>query len=180
MKKKNILLLLLLLILLGNSPAVHGQNVFTTVVTPLKNEKWWGGVVALGHQMPFGQQLALQDLARNNLNNQLVPCMISSAGRYIWAENPFRFEIKDGELVIYSDGEKPELVSAGTTLKEAQLAVAGKHFPSSGQIPEEVFFSLPQYNTWIELMYDQNQRDIMQYAHKVVEHGFPQGVFVGR
>lgn len=27
-------------------------------------------------------------------------------------------------------------------------------------------------------MYDQNQRDIMQYAHKVVENGFPQGVFM--
>ena len=94
MKKKNTLLLLLF-ILLGNSLAVYGQNVFTTVVSPLKNERWWGGVVALGHQMPFGQQLALQDLARNNRNNQLVPCMISSAGRYIWAENPFRFEMKN-------------------------------------------------------------------------------------
>lgn len=78
MKKKNTLLLLLF-ILLGNSLTVYGQNVFTTVVSPLKNERWWGGVVALGHQMPFGQQLALQDLARNNRNNQLVPCMISSA-----------------------------------------------------------------------------------------------------
>ena len=128
--------------------------------------------------MPFGQQLALQDLARNNRNNQLVPCMISSAGRYIWAENPFRFEMKNGDLIVYSDSEKLEPVSAGTTLKEAQLAVAKKHFPSSGQIPKEEFFSLPQYNTWIELMYDQNQRDIMQYAHKVVENGFPQGVFM--
>ena len=51
MKKKNTLLLLLF-ILLGNSLAVYGQNVFTTVVSPLKNERWWGGVVALGHQMP--------------------------------------------------------------------------------------------------------------------------------
>lgn len=177
MEKKNTLLLLLF-ILLGNSLAVYGQNVFTTVVSPLKNERWWGGVVALGHQMPFGQQLALQDLARNNRNNQLVPCMISSAGRYIWAENPFRFEMKNGDLIVYSDSEKLEPVSAGTTLKEAQLAVAQKHFTSSGQIPEEEFFSLPQYNTWIELMYDQNQRDIMQYAHKVVENGFPQGVFM--
>lgn len=177
MKKKNTLLLLLF-ILLGNSLAVYGQNVFTTVVSSLKNERWWGGVVALGHQMPFGQQLALQDLARNNRNNQLVPCMISSAGRYIWAENPFRFEMKNGDLIVYSDSEKLEPVSAGTTLKEAQLAVAKKHFPSSGQIPKEEFFSLPQYNTWIELMYDQNQRDIMQYAHKVVENGFPQGVFM--
>ena len=50
--------------------------------------------------------------------------MISSAGRYIWAENPFRFEMKNGDLIVYSDSEKLEPVSAGTTLKEAQLAVA--------------------------------------------------------
>ena len=52
MKKKNTLLLLLF-ILLGNSLAVYGQNVFTTVVSPLKNERWRGGVVTLGQQMPF-------------------------------------------------------------------------------------------------------------------------------
>ena len=37
---------------------------------------------------------------------------------------------------------------------------------------------MPQYNTWIELMYDQNQRDIMRYARKAVENGFPQGIFM--
>lgn len=51
----------------------------------------------------------ITDLARNNRNNQLVPCMISSAGRYIWAENPFRFEMKNGDLIVYSDSEKLEL-----------------------------------------------------------------------
>lgn len=118
---------------------MYGQNVFTTVVSPLKNERWWGGVVALGHQMPFGQQLALQDLARNNRNNQLVPCMISSAGRYIWAENPFRFEMKNGDLIVYSDSEKLEPVSAGTTLKEAQLAVAKSIFPLQGKYRKRNF-----------------------------------------
>ena len=37
---------------------------------------------------------------------------------------------------------------------------------------------MPQYNTWIELTYDQNRHDIMQYARKVVEHGFPRGIFM--
>lgn len=177
MKKRNTLLLLFL-ILLGYAPAISGQKSFTTIISPLENERWWGGVVALGHQMPFGPQLALQDLSRNNFNNQLVPFMLSSAGRYIWSENPFRFEMKDGNLIIYSDNEKLEPVTAGATLKDAQQAAAKKYFPSSGQIPEEKFFSLPQYNTWIELMYNQNQQDIMEYARKVLENGFPQGVFM--
>ena len=32
-------------------------------------------------------------------------------------------------------------------------------------------FATPQYNTWIELMYDQNQRDVLKYAHAIVDNG---------
>ncbi|MEG1562433.1 MAG: glycoside hydrolase family 31 protein [Bacteroides sp.] len=151
---------------------------FTTVLTPLQNERWWGGLVALGHQMPFGETLRLQDMARNNLNNQVVPFLLSSAGRYVWAEQPFRFEVKGGEILIYSDTEQMTPVVAGTTLKEAYLAASAKHFAPSGKLPEASFFSLPQYNTWIELMLNQNQADILNYAHQAVANGFPQGVFM--
>lgn len=174
MNKKITLLLLLIAFSFGNMPA---QSVIKSVIEPLKNERWWGGLVALGNQMPF-TNLGMQDMSRNNLNNQVVPFMLSSEGRYIWSENPFRFEVKDGQLIIYSDTEKLEPVVAGKTLKDAHLAASAKHFPPSGNIPEPAFFSLPQYNTWIELMYNQNQDDIMNYAHKVVENGFPQGVFM--
>lgn len=149
-----------------------------SVIKPLPNEKWWGGLVALGSQMPFGNTLALQDLSKQNLNNQIVPLMLSSEGRYVWAEKPFRFEVKDNELVIYSDYEELAPVQAGKTLKDALLAASAKHFPPSGSIPEPYFFSLPQYNTWIELVYDQNQEDILKYAHKAVENNFPPGVFM--
>lgn len=169
---------IILLLLLGYSANLLAQQEFTTVIHPLKNEKWWGGLVALGHQMPFGDKLGMQDMSRNNLNNQVVPFMLSSEGRYIWSEQPFRFEMKDAALNLYSSYEKLEAVTAGSTLKEALLAASAKHFPPSGTIPEELFFALPQYNTWIELMYNQNQADIMDYAHKVVEAGFPQGIFM--
>ena len=72
--------------------------------------------------MPFGDHLRMQDMSRNNMNNQVVPFMLSSEGRYIWAEKPFCFEVKDGQLIIYSDSEKIEPVKAGNTLKEALLA----------------------------------------------------------
>lgn len=175
MKQRTTLLLLVLFSCLLN---VVAQDKFNSVIEPLKNERWWGGLVGLGHQMPFGDKLGMQDMSRNNLNNQVVPFMLSSEGRYIWSEHPFRFEMKDGKLMVYSGFEKLEPVSAGSTLKEALLAASAKHFPPSGKIPEEIFFSLPQYNTWIELMYDQNQEDILNYAHKVVENGFPKGVFM--
>lgn len=169
---------LLLLLLISACHCAVAQGRYTTTVEPLENERWWGGLVALGNQMPFAGEVGMQDMSRNNLNNQVVPFMLSSSGRYIWAENPFRFEFRDGKLLIYSDTEQVEVVTAGKTLKEALLAASAKHFPPSGQIPEPVFFSLPQYNTWIELMYNQNQEDIMNYARKAVENGFPQGVFM--
>lgn len=101
MNKKITLLLLLIAFSFQSMPA---QNAIKSVIEPLKNERWWGGLVALGNQMPF-TNLGMQDMSRNNLNNQVVPFMLSSEGRYIWSENPFRFEVKDGQLIIYSDTE---------------------------------------------------------------------------
>ncbi|MEG1861418.1 MAG: glycoside hydrolase family 31 protein [Bacteroidaceae bacterium] len=175
MKKKS---MVLIAALFGCLSLISAKEVFKSVIEPLKNERWWGGLVGLGHQMPFGAQLGVQDLSSNNLNNQAVPLMLSSEGRYLWSEQPFRFEIKDGCLIVSSNYEKLEPIKAGTTLKDAYLTASAKHFPPSGKIPEPTLFSLPQYNTWIELMYNQNQEDILNYAKKVVEYGFPQGVFM--
>lgn len=151
---------------------------FQTNVPSLKNEKWWGGLVGLGHQMPFRSTTSTYDLSRNNLNNQVVPLMLSSEGRYIWSEQPFRFRMKNDTLEIISDYEKIEVTTAGKTLKDAYLTAAGRNFPPSGKLPEEIFFSKPQYNTWIELMYNQNQKDILDYADKILANNFPTGVFM--
>ncbi|MDL2256376.1 glycoside hydrolase family 31 protein, partial [Parabacteroides sp. OttesenSCG-928-K15] len=64
------------------------------------------------------------------------------------------------------------------TLRDAYLAAMTKHFPPSGDLPDPLFFSMPQYNTWIELMYNQNQADILAYADNVLKHDFPVGVFM--
>lgn len=151
---------------------------YHTDVLSLKNEKWWGGLVALGNQMPFSPITSTYDLSRNNLNNQVVPLMLSSAGRYIWSEQPFRFRMNNDTLQITSDYEKPEVVIAGSTLQDAYQAASARHFPPSGKLPEEIFFSKPQYNTWIELMYNQNQKDILAYAEQVIANDFPTGVFM--
>lgn len=171
-------ILILLCVLLGYTSGITAQDKFNTVVEPLKGERWWGGFVALGNQMPFGQNLQLYDMTKYNFNNQVVPFILSSMGRYVWSEQPFSFEIKEGKLILTSTFEKLNTISAGSTLKEALLAASAKHFTPTGKIPEEIFFSVPQYNTWIELMYNQNQKDIMSYAHKITENGFPQGVFM--
>lgn len=156
---------------------LHAQT-YEIQVPSLPHEKWWGGLVALGNQMPFSATTGLYDLSRNNLNNQVVPLMLSSAGRYIWSEQPFRFRMKNDTLFLISNYEAPEVITAGNTLKDAYSAASRKHFPPSGKIPEEIFFSKPQYNTWIELMYNQNQQDILDYAQKIIANDFPVGVFM--
>lgn len=157
---------------------VQAQGKYKTEVTMLPGEKWWGGLVAIGSRMPFGEQMRLYDLSSMNLNNQGIPLLLSSGGRYVWSDRPFAFEVKDGVLLLHSDSEKLIPVAAGATLRDAYLAASAAHFPPSGKLPDPLFFSMPQYNTWIELMYNQNQHDILAYAENVKKHGFPTGVFM--
>ena len=168
---------LLLLFRIGAGVAVEPVK-YQTSITALPGEKWWGGMVGLGSKMPFMGDLRLFDLSAQNLNNQNVPLLVSSKGRYLWSELPFSFEMKAGELRISSEYEKTEPVQAGTNLREAYLSACKKYFPPSGDLPDSLFFSVPQYNTWIELMYNQNQADILKYADNILRTEFPVGVFM--
>ena len=75
-------------------------NKYESKIASLANEKWWGGMVGLGSRMPFEGDLRLYDLSSENLNNQNVPLLVSSEGRYIWSDKPFSFKIENGELRI--------------------------------------------------------------------------------
>lgn len=154
------------------------ESKYKSKITSLEGEKWWGGMVGLGSQMPFKDNIRLFDLASENLNNQNVPFLVSSEGRYIWSDKPFSFKMENGNLQIFSDYENLEPILAGNTLKDAYLSASGKHFPPSGQLPDSLFFSMPQYNTWIELMYNQNQEDILKYTDNILKNNFPVGVFM--
>ena len=150
---------------------------YISKIKPLDGEKWWGAANFFGQHMPYGD-FAEKDIASSNYSNQADPFFVSSKGRYIWSDKPFKFSVKNGELTIISDYAELKPIEAGKTLKEAFLAAAKKHFPPSGTIPPEIFFSAPQYNTWIELQRDQNQKGIEKYADDIVKNGFPIGVFM--
>ena len=166
-----------LLILLLAPLLSLAQGKYTKETTIQSDEKWWGAFVGLGQEMPFAD-LKLQDLATQNYNNQNAPLLISSNGRYIWSDSPFKFSIQGNKLRTYSEVEELKVVQSGKSLRDAFLHASRLHFPTSGKMPQPLFFSMPQYNTWIELMYNQNQPDVLKYAHDVKEHGFPQGVFM--
>jgi len=162
-------------------PLVLLVLVFQTNQTTIKlqpGERWWGGAVNEGHKMPFGTAPYALDLYGTSVGNQCSPLLVSSQGRHLWSEKPFRFEFTGGELKITHPYGPVTLDDSGKTLAEAYRAAAAKHFPPSGKMPDPILFSRPQFNTWIELVYNQNQADILKYAHAVVDNGFPPGALM--
>jgi alpha-glucosidase len=149
----------------------------TTRAERLPGESWWGGAVGLGARMPYERQ-EMYDLGTRNNNNQVAPLLLSNRGRYAWCDSPFAFRVDETGVEIRPGREQVTVQEAGKTLRDAYLAACRAHFPPSGALPDSLFFTMPQYNTWIELMYDQNQRDVMQYARAIIDNGFPPGVLM--
>jgi alpha-glucosidase (family GH31 glycosyl hydrolase) len=146
----------------------------------LPGEQWWGGCVFDGHLMPFGDSPIERNLY-DMRGNQAMPLLISSRGRFIWSEDPFRFQFADGTLVAEpNEGiESPILLKQdGTDLRSALLAAAKRYFPPVGGYPDPLLFRAPQYNTWIEMTYDPTQEKVHRYAQDLLQAGFPPGVLM--
>ena len=142
-------------------------------------ERWWGAATGLGLSMPYGGgNKAEIDQRKYNLNNQTSPLLISSKGRSLWCSGPFKMKAEGKQINLTSDKGSFELQTYGKTLRDAYCGVMQKHFPPTGSVPPELFFTRPTYNTWIELVYNQNQADVMKYAKGIVDNGFPTGVLM--
>ena len=144
----------------------------------LPNEAWWGGATTLGSKMPFGAAPLEINLNGDNRGNQYAPLLLSSKGRYVWCDKAFAFAFKDSALRVTSAGNAITCGQPGQTLRDAYRAASKAFFPADGKLPDLALFAAPQYNTWIELMYDQNQKDVLKYAHAIVDNGLPPGVLM--
>ncbi|HCG19426.1 MAG TPA: glycoside hydrolase [Verrucomicrobia bacterium] len=154
----------------------HAAQAEILTVPVLEGEGWFGGATTFGAKAPYGLRTpALKfDIRSNNYSNQAVPFLLSTKGRYIWSDAAFACEVANGEIRL--TGEAPiKLVQAGTTLREAFRDAATRHFPASGKLPDRALFAKPQWNTWVELTYNQNEKDILAYARAIGENGFPTG-----
>ncbi len=156
-------------------PGVPGQPI--TIQTE-PGERWWGGFVSEGDKAPFGDVPYSVNLYGENRNNQAQPLLLSNHGRYIWSEQPFAFSLKTKTLTITRLYARMQQGRAGTTLKDAYRHVSARYFPATGHLPDTLLFTRPQWNTWIELTYNQNQADVLRYATGILEHGFSPGVLM--
>jgi alpha-glucosidase len=138
---------------------------------------WWAGIIEDGFEMPLSDGYAA-NVCGQNYQNQVQPLLLSNNGDVIWSENPFKIHFHQASLLVESKGGRMIRSKAGSSLREAFFFASKTYFPSSGKMPDEQLFSNPQYNTWIELMYNQNQADILKYAKGIMDHGFPPGVLM--
>ena len=155
-----------------------GAAEFKTEIPLLDGERWWGGGGGDGHNQPYGAANSRRiDLRSHGATSS--PLLVSSCGRYVWSERPFDYEFKDGKLVIGSNVEEVRPVSAGTTLKDAYLAAAKAHMRFEGRVPPDVFFTLPQWNNWIEIFLNgMDQKAADDYTADLAKSGFPCGVYM--
>ena len=145
-------------------------------VKVLPGEGWWGGATVYGTKAPYGLKTSAVDfdIRKMNYENQAVPLLVSTKGRSVWSDKAFACTLADGVLTFTGDAPIV-LATEGKNLRTAFLAAAKKHFPASGKVPDLALVAKPQWNTWIELTYNQNQRDILAYAKAIKANGFPEG-----
>jgi alpha-glucosidase (family GH31 glycosyl hydrolase) len=152
-----------------------GQNPLSLQLLP--GEKIWSGSVKQGDRMPFENGYKF-DFFANNEYNQIQPLLLGNKGLWVWSEEPFAFEIQASQIVITKNRGEIKHGRSGNSLLEARKFVSEKFFPPSGKMPDELLFSKPQYNTWIELTYNQNQSDVLKYAQAILDNGFEPGVLM--
>lgn len=140
------------------------------------DEAVWGGKVADGKLMPFADSTYLN--LYENGGNQVQPLILTSAGRYVWSSQPYKYHIKDGVLSIDSALSEICTAKVGNTLADAYRFAQKAFFPVEGKLPPVEFFEKPQWNTWIELQYNQNQKDVLEYAHGIIRNGLPAGILM--
>ena len=157
---------------------VASAEVFISEIPLIESERWWGGGGGDGQSQPYGASPHKRIDLRVH-GNTSSPLLVSSCGRYVWSEKPFGYEFKDGKLVLDSDFEKIEPTVAGKTLKDAYLAAAKAHMRFEGKAPPDVFFTLPQWNNWIEIFLNGvNQKAADNYTADLAKSAFPCGVYM--
>ncbi len=147
------------------------------LVSTSTNACWWAGVIDHGYRMPLAEGYQA-DLCGDTYGNQAQPLLLSSQGDVIWSEEAFAFQFLSRGLAVDGKGGRVLQTRSGNSLRDAFRYASQTYFPPSGKLPDKLLFTAPQYNTWIELQYDQNEADILKYAKAIRDNNFPAGVLM--
>ncbi len=179
MMYKNIVRYFLLIINIALGISFNAMAQKDVQLKLLPGEQWWGGAGQYGYKMPFNSSTDFSyNLYGDASGNQSAPLFISNKGRWLWSDAPFRYAIKNDSIILVSQSENFESGTAGNNLALAYSYVSKRFFPTSGMWPDSLLITAPQYNLWIELQYDPNQKDVLLYADNVLKNNFPPGVLM--
>ena len=173
MKKKVIIIILMLSTFFDVVKAQQNIQIIPLIV----GEQIWSGVIRDGHKMPYLPGFKY-DLYGNNQGNQVQPLLLSNKGLWLWSDEPFAFEIQKDKIVITAARGEIKYGHQGNSLAEARNYISSNFFPPSGKMVDPLLITKPQYNTWIELTYNQNQVAILKYAKSIIDNGFEPGVIM--
>jgi alpha-glucosidase (family GH31 glycosyl hydrolase) len=171
--KLKFLLAFVVFILVHNS--IYSSTRLSVAID--KGEYWWIGVINQGNIQPLKNGYKANIYA-NLYGNQAQPLLLSNKGKIIWSEDPFEIEVKNDSIYLVKPSGEFIFKKVDTTLRGAYLYASKNFFPPSGSSPNELMFTSPQYNTWIELLYNQNQADILKYASSIIKNNLPPGVIM--
>ncbi|WP_019030214.1 glycoside hydrolase family 31 protein [Colwellia piezophila] len=157
---------------------VKTEQQQSTVIEAAKDQQWWAAVTRDGDKMPLQAKYSVKMLG-DTFGNQVQPLLLSANGYVIWSEKPFSYKYDGkGSLTIFDNLDEIIQHKAGDSLKDAADYASKTFFPPSGKMVDELLFTAPQFNTWIELTYNQNQEDILKYAERIISEGFKPGVLM--
>lgn len=147
----------------------------------LENEYFWGGCSGHAPEMPLYAGCDFSYDLRTESRVQTMPMLLSSKGRVIWSDDPFNIVVDGDEIIL--EGTEFEEFSGGSCLRDAYLSAMKKYFPFDAEINKKVkiphdLFTAPQFNTWMEFTYYQNQEGILKYAHTIIDNGFEPGIIM--
>lgn len=149
------------------------------IVKMLADECWWGGCIVDAEKMPFDARTEYSINLYEKRITQTAPLFLSNKGRYLWSEEPFCIAFHQGTMTITENRGEMVLDKGGDTLRDAYRAARDRFFPFEKNIHiRREFFEHPQFNTWMELIKDQNERDILAYAQEIVDNGYTPGVLM--
>lgn len=141
----------------------------------LDEEYWYGGIVSASADMPYDKDT--HKLIVFNSEDQAATTLISSKGRAIVSDNYFEALFDSGDIIVDDDYDV-EFIDSGKNLRDVVRIISERKYKNDGKIPNGLFFRVPQYNTWIELMYNQNEKQILEYAKAIIDNGMEPGILM--
>ena len=154
------------------------QAQYKTKTDVLKGERWWGVFMTGEQMMPLEAPFPEIDLS-SWVKSNTTPFLVSSRGRYIWSQAPFRIEYTGTSFLIDSPVEEVEAKTGGKTLREAYLVCCHRNFPpTEGVMPSPQFFTAPVYDMATEVPFGATADQIRSYAARLIESGYPAGTLI--